>query len=274
MIDPWLGLIGLAVAMAQKPAGPNHDPGPSPSCPDDMRLVEGLHYEKVAHICLDAPPEPKPARAGKKKSNDEVHCYHYADDFTVLEPPVTPVRVCMDQFEAPNRRGANPLVMESFKSASHWCAQRRKRTCSEQEWELACEGGEHRPLSYGWSVNVKLCNSNKPWKPVDFAKFDGPHDEALVESNKLWQGVPSGHYQTCMSPFGIFDMQGNVEEWVSSRASRKWPGALMGGFWAKAWTGCRGTNDAHQPTFAFYETGFRCCKDPAEKSGKSDKKGE
>jgi hypothetical protein len=36
----------------------------------------------------------------------------------------------------------------------------------------------------------------------------------------------------------------------------------MGGFWAKPWTGCRGTNDAHEPTFAFYETGFRCCADP------------
>ena len=36
----------------------------------------------------------------------------------------------------------------------------------------------------------------------------------------------------------------------------------MGGFWAKPWTGCRGTNDAHEPSFEFYETGFRCCADP------------
>jgi len=37
---------------------------------------------------------------------------------------------------------------------------------------------------------------------------------------------------------------------------------LIGGFWSKPWTGCRGANDAHEPTFRFYETGFRCCADP------------
>ena len=36
----------------------------------------------------------------------------------------------------------------------------------------------------------------------------------------------------------------------------------MGGFWAKPWTSCRGTNDAHEPTFVFYETGFRYCAEP------------
>jgi formylglycine-generating enzyme required for sulfatase activity len=65
-----------------------------------------------------------------------------------------------------------------------------------------------------------------------------------------------------VSSFGIYDMQGNVEEWVASRPGRNLPGALMGGFWAKPWTGCRGTNDAHEPGFQFYETGFRCCADP------------
>lgn len=248
--------------MAAKPVGGGADPGPSPLCPSDMRLVEGVHYENVAHVCLDPPEPAQPGRP--KKEGSDPHCYHYAEDLTVLEGPASDVRVCMDQFEAPNRRGASPLVMESYKSAAHFCAQRHKRMCSEPEWELACEGPEHRPLAYGWSVNVKLCNSNRAWRAVDFAKFDGDRDVAVAESNKLWQGTPSGHYGTCVSAFGIFDMMGNVEEWVSSRPARKWPGALMGGFWAKPWTGCRGTNDAHQPTFAFYETGFRCCQDPKE----------
>ena len=80
--------------------------------------------------------------------------------------------------------------------------------------------------------------------------------------DRLWQGAPSGAFDSCVSPFGIYDMMGNVEEWVTSRKHRKHPGALMGGFWAKPWTGCRGTNDAHEPTFTFYETGFRCCSEP------------
>ena len=161
------------------------------------------------------------------------------------------------------------MVMQSYKSSKRWCERRGKRLCSEREWELACEGEQHLPLAYGWAVNAKLCNSNKGWKAVDFEAFGGDRETALAESNRLWQGAVSGRYRTCVSPFGIFDMMGNVEEWVAfkpvapgSLRPRVKPGALMGGFWAKRWTGCRGTNDAHYPHFAFYETGFRCCKDP------------
>jgi len=216
-----------------------------------MRLVQGDHYENMGHLCLDSRADVK-----------DTHCYRYAEDLSLLQGPVTPIRVCMDQFEAPNRRGASPLVMQSYNSATRWCERRGKRMCAEREWELACEGPHHLPLSYGWAVNVKLCNSNKRWRPVNFEAYGKTREEAQAETKRLWQGSVSGRYKTCMSPFGIYDMMGNVEEWVSTRKTRKWPGALMGGFWSKPWTGCRGTNDAHRPHFAFYETGFRCCKDP------------
>ena len=254
MVDPLVSLAALSFALATEPEAIAGDPGPSPRCPPDMRLVEGTHYENMAHLCLD------PREEGKKVT----HCFHYADDLSLLEGPTTAVAVCMDQFEAPNQRGAKPLVMQSYRSTVRYCSERKKRPCSEQEWELGCEGPHHLPLAYGWQVDVKLCNSNKGWKPVDFEAFAKSREDAQAETEKLWQGTPSGRFRTCVSPYGIFDMMGNVEEWVSSRASRRFPGALMGGFWAKPWTGCRGTNDAHEPEFAFYETGFRCCKDPSE----------
>lgn len=216
-----------------------------------MRLVQGRHYDNVAHVCLDARQDVK-----------DTHCYRYQEGISILEGPVREVRVCVDQYEAPNVRGAKPKVMASYNSATRWCEKRDKRLCSEREWELSCEGPRHLPLAYGWGVNVKLCNSNKRWKQVNFEAFGKSTKESRAETNRLWQGTPSGRYKTCISPFGVYDMMGNVEEWVQSRSSRRWPGALMGGFWAKPWTGCRGTNDAHRPHFAFYETGFRCCKDP------------
>jgi len=251
VIDPWVSLAALSLTLAAKPVVPSADPGPSASCPKDMRLVQGTHYENMGHICTDP-----------RKAHNDTHCYQYAEDFSVFEGPTTELRVCMDRFEAPNRRGAPPLVLQSYNSAKKWCARRKKRLCHEREWELACEGPQHRPLAYGWGVNVKLCNSNKRWKPVDFSAFGKTLEDAREETRRLWQGAPSGRYRSCVSSFGIHDMMGNVEEWVISRKKRKWPGSLMGGFWAKPWTGCRGTNDAHRPHFAFYETGFRCCKDP------------
>jgi hypothetical protein len=258
VLDPWVSLATLTLSLASGPASNDLDPGPQAACPTDMRLVEGVHYEHMAHLCTEPRADTK-----------DTHCYRYHDDVSIMDEP-RDMRLCMDQFEAPNRRGARPLVLHSYVSASRWCEMRGKRMCSEREWELACEGPEHRPLAYGWAVDVRLCNSNKKWMPVDFEAFGKTREEAEEESERLWQGTPSGRFATCVSPFGIYDMMGNVEEWVTSRETRSFPGSLMGGFWSKPWTGCRGTNDAHEQTFAFYETGFRCCKAPASPTESAD----
>lgn len=251
MLDPLLCLGAIAIALLEVPLAPDLDPGPSPECPNDMRLVFGNHYDEVEHYCVD------PRGEGKG-----LHCFGYFEGITAAEGKVTPIRVCMDRFEAPNQKGARPLVMQSFRSAERFCARRHRRVCSEMEWELACEGPDFRPLAYGWAVNTKTCNSDKGWRAFDAQKLYADGDTGKKELERLWQGAPSGHYEGCVSSFGIQDMMGNVEEWVSTRPGRAFPGALMGGFWAKPWTGCRGTNDAHEPTFTFYETGFRCCAEP------------
>ncbi|WP_437284413.1 formylglycine-generating enzyme family protein [Sorangium sp. So ce406] len=262
MIDPLLGLGALALAMLSLPAAPSLDPGPSAACPADMRLVTGTHHDDVQHVCVE------PVKSGKA-----THCFAYWEGITAEEGPTTEISVCMDQFEAPNQRGAKPLVMQSFEMATAWCAARGKRVCAEQEWELACEGPERRPLVYGWRVDRAVCNSGKAWRQVDERKLGASGEVAQREVERLWQGAPSGSYPGCASAFGIFDMMGNVEEWVASRRGRRWPGALMGGFWAKPWTGCRGTNDAHDPKFVFYETGFRCCADPRPTAAKTSAAG-
>ncbi|MFO0615524.1 MAG: SUMF1/EgtB/PvdO family nonheme iron enzyme [Polyangiaceae bacterium] len=267
MSDPVFVAFNVALGIAFAPTGAatekHGDPGPSPECPADMRLVTGTHFENVQHYCTDP-----------RKDTKDTHCYAYLEDLTAMFGTQTAIRVCMDQYEAPNKKGADPLVMRSYKSSKQYCEERGKRMCSEQEWETACEGPNYLPLSYGWAVDKSVCNSDKGWKKVNFEVFDKGGKEAEAESARLWQGSASGSHVDCSSPFGIFDMQGNVEEWVTSRATRKFPGSLMGGFWAKPWTGCRGTNDAHQPSFVFYETGFRCCAEPGalDADGKPVKK--
>lgn len=252
MIQPLFGLGAIAIALLTFPASPSLDPGPSPECPSDMRLVEGAHYDESEHLCVD------PRAEGRTS-----HCFAYWEGITAEQGKKTDIKVCMDQFEAPNVRGAKPFVMRSFNNAQKWCGERGKRVCTEQEWELACEGPEHRPLAYGWAVDKEICNSNKQWRPFDVAKlYSKEGDDSKNEVEKLWQGAPSGSYKGCVSAFGIYDMMGNVEEWVATRQGRRFAGALMGGFWAKPWTGCRGTNDAHETSFVFYETGFRCCSEP------------
>jgi formylglycine-generating enzyme required for sulfatase activity len=168
----------------------------------------------------------------------------------------------MDQYEAPNKRGATPIVMTTFHQAESWCASRGKRLCTEQEFETACEGPQLMPFFYGWSVDGSVCNTSRKWRQFDDTALRAGGETSQREVKRLWQGWPSGHGERCRTQDGIYDLLGNVEEWVVSRAHRKYRGALMGGWWAKPWVGCRSVNDAHYTHFAFYQVGFRCCADP------------
>ena len=240
----------LAQVLAASPAAP---PAPAQSgsrCPDGMKLVEGVHHEFVQRLCTDWRQQ---------------HCFAFFAGLVAYEPRVTPIRVCMDVYEWPNRAGALPDVMMRFVEAEASCASVGKRLCSEFEWEQACEGPETKPWPYGWRADERACNSAKPYRFVSESKL-ASNDERTrsAETKRLWQGEPTGAYPACVSAYGIHDLVGNVEEWVTtSRPEWPWRSGLKGGYWSKPWAGCRGTNERHGPQFRFYEIGFRCCKDPA-----------
>ncbi|WP_437766154.1 SUMF1/EgtB/PvdO family nonheme iron enzyme [Sorangium sp. So ce281] len=237
----------LAPLLAQADAPPR--PGPAASCPPDMVLVEGTHAENVQRVCTSY-------RGG--------HCFDFFPGLFAAEPRFTPVRTCMDRHEWPNRAGALPVVMLRFIEAERECAAVGKRLCTEFEWELACEGPSALPFPYGYAHDPAACNVSKPYRGISERRL-ASNDPAVraAETQRLWQGEPSGSYPACVSPYGVVDLVGNVEEWVST-SRPEWPhrSSLKGGYWSKPWAGCRGTNDSHGPMFRFYEIGFRCCKDP------------
>ena len=219
------------------------------ACPAGMKLVEGVHYEFVQRLCTDF-------HMG--------HCWSFLPQLMALEPRRTSVRTCMDEYEWPNKKGELPQVMMRFVDAEKMCADEGKRLCTEFEWETACEGPAALPFSYGFSVDPTRCNTAKPYRTVSEVKL-ASNDETVraAETRRLWQGEPLGSFPECVSPSGVHDLLGNVEEWVAT-SRPEWPhrSSLKGGYWSKPWAGCRGTNERHGPTFRFYEIGFRCCKDP------------
>ncbi len=253
MIEPLLGLGAFALALLSFPARPALDPGPTPECPSDMRLVAGTHYDEEQHLCVD----PRVAEGGAGGRRRDTHCFAYWEGVTAEEGKATEIRVCMDQYEAPNLRGERPFVMKSYENAQRWCGERGKRVCREQEWELACEGPEHRPLAYGLARRPEALQQRQAVAALrreEALPPRTPPSRAPSSLQALGRARPAAPTRRASRPSGIHDMMGNVEEWVASRPHRARPGALMGGFWAKPWTGCRGTNDAHQPSFTFYET--------------------
>jgi len=168
--------------------------------------------------------------------------------------------ICIDRYEAPNEKGAMPLVMQSLLDAEAWCEARGKRVPTEDEWEMACRSTDRRPWSRGFTFDRTTCNNGSEWLPFDINRFAQKKTQA-AEVQRLFRGSPSGSFLGCQTPEGVFDLDGNVEEWVVARKGRPWRGTLKGGFWAKPWPKCWDSNDAHEPTFRFYETGFRCVRD-------------
>ncbi|MBI4951805.1 MAG: SUMF1/EgtB/PvdO family nonheme iron enzyme [Myxococcales bacterium] len=242
-------LFVLGLGPAEVGAAPPAAPAGQPSCPAGTVLVAGTHHEQLQRICTDY-------RAGK--------CLAFLPGLVLQEPAATPVRTCMDVFEWPNENGALPKVMLSYLEAEAACAGAGKRLCTEREWELACEGPASLPWPYGWAKRSGACHVDAPYKAHVESRFESP-DPAVREREtaRLWQGVPSGSFPACVSPFGVHDLVGNVEEWVAT-SRPEWPyrSALKGGYWSKSHTGCRGTNERHDVRFRFYEIGFRCCAEP------------
>ena len=94
-----------------------------------------------------------------------------------------------------------------------------------------------------------------------------------------WVVSPVGMYEEGKSPYGIYDMAGNVWEWVSDwydpnyyqTAPLRNPTGpptggykvIRGGSWGSGPEGLRSAQrETHLPSFQGYGTGFRCAKTP------------
>jgi formylglycine-generating enzyme required for sulfatase activity len=173
-----------------------------------------------------------------------------------------PKHFCMDRYEWPNRFGALPTFMASWREAKSSCESLGRRLCSDTEWTLACEGPDRKPYPYGdgYERDDHACNIDKP--------YIWPHPERIFDPKtradelaKLDQREPSGARSACVSPYGVHDMVGNVDEWVvnESQFGRPYLSGLKGGYWGPVRTRCRPMTTAHDETFRYYQIGFRCC---------------
>ncbi|MBM4357955.1 MAG: SUMF1/EgtB/PvdO family nonheme iron enzyme [Deltaproteobacteria bacterium] len=181
-----------------------------------------------------------------------------------------PMRFCIDRFEYPNLAGQYPMIFVSFHEAAELCEEQGKRLCNEEEWTFSCEGEEGRPYPYGdgYSRNPELCITDEPWTAYN-GKAMVPRDGegAGREMDRLWRGKASGKQPGCRSPFGVYDLTGNVDEWTRSTRQGERPSILKGGYWGPVRTRCRPSTRSHDQNHTFYQQGFRCCSDAASPAG-------
>lgn len=255
-------------------------PPPPPPCPPEMTLIGRYCVDRwEGHLVTKNP-----------------------DGSTLIWPHYT--RPENAEFLAAAAKGVFPQAYISRVEAKRACNNAGKRLCSRSEWMRACKGSRGFRYPYGNTGKRGACNTGKAHLLYTFfgAKRGGWSYENFNDP-KLNQEpgflAKSGDYETCHSDEDVYDIVGNLHEWINDdvgtdieqvlekdgveRKEQPWRagnGMFMGGFFSTTvehGPGCTYTTIAHEPTYHDYSTGFRCCKSavlpekPKKPKGKSKK---
>jgi formylglycine-generating enzyme len=233
------------VTAAVAPAGAA--PQANAACPDGMVRVTGQYCTEVRHVC-------------KKWLDDEklpyARCGEYEPKATCVGQRV-PMSFCIDRYEYTAPGESLPVNHQSFMTGSKLCEAQGKRLCTEREWNFACEGEEMLPYPYGWKREPK-CNQDRE-DLYEMKRVDGHRKQVLKDDR-----MPADSLPECVSPFGVYNMVGNVDESVLREEARLNPpfrNGLKGGWWMAARNRCRPATTAHDDYYEDTQTGTRCCSD-------------
>ncbi len=233
-----------------------------------MVRVEGDYCPAAMEICLEHHPDWEKHKGEKGVAE---RCLRYQEPTRCLSKKRTRMAYCMDRYEYPNVPGELPRVLVSWQQAVETCAGQGKRLCTEDEFRFACEGPEMLPYVYGYVRDPGICNQDREYRLPDHTKRMRYYDACLrdercsAELARLDQRERIGERKTCVSWAGVFDLNGNANEWVR-RVGEKAPhrSGLVGGWWGPIRSRCRAITTFHPEDDYGYEVGFRCCADAAK----------
>lgn len=216
-------------------------PKPPGSCPPEMVLVDADACARVEQRCLrwvDPPTSAFP----------HTRCAEFAP--AKCAGARTHETFCVDRDEFVRPPETTPMVHVSWAEAESLCEARSARLCTEPEWELACGGPAMLAYPYGLVRDSSVCN---------FDRTDlGRPNEGLVDHRE-----PPGTHAQCVSPFGVRDMVGNVDEWTRrARVRAPHRSALHGGWWLPGRNNCFAATLGHDEAYRGPQVGFRCCAQP------------
>ena len=95
---------------------------------------------------------------------------------------------CIDKYEYPNQAGVEPKAKVNWQNAQGICSSQGKMLPTEAQWEKVARGTDGRVYPWG----------------------DYLDDEKKKALKKKYN---SGTYSWNVSPYGVYDMSGNLWEW-------------------------------------------------------------
>jgi len=147
-----------------------------------------------------------------------------------------------------NRKERNqpdcPVVWVTYFEAEAYAEWAKKRLPKEKEWEKAARGDDGREYPWGDLFDKEKCNT---------------------EESGIGNTTPVTTYPEGVSPYGCYDMAGNVWEWTDSRHDDNGAKVLRGGSWDFDQVHARcAYRDGLHPLIRFNFIGFRCVKNLKE----------
>ena len=231
-------LLVAATVRAVAPAPPmaNVPAGTFAMGCDSSRLSERpRHLVSVAAFAIDA-------------TEVTARDYETCVDAGACKPPSAPdATLCNDARSKPS----HPANCVDWNDAHAFCAWVGKRLPTEEEWEYAARGSDERAY---------------PWGDAG----PGPSMlNALGDEDGFAATAPVASFDASRSPFGAWDMAGNVWEWTDSAWSDDYASPRAydlkvirgGGFGSASPALLRATaRGSHRVSFRDAHLGFRCAK--------------
>ncbi len=161
----------------------------------------------------------------------------------------------------------HPITYVTWFGAWAYCRAQDARLPTEKEWEKAARGTDGRPYPWGWEITHYHANYYKSRDPFEhYWAGLGETTPVGFYNGNTYLNFPT---EDAASPYGVYDMAGNVWEWMldsekeNPLLAQTHQRILKGGSFADYEIDARAPwRNFAPPEFAGPTVGFRCVRSP------------